>query len=292
MNDYCVFIVTNGRPVRQVTYKTLRKQNYTGKIFFIVDDQDKTASKYKEIYGDSVIIFDKAAVASDVDLGDNRKDLRTVLIARNACHNIALSLGFRYYIVMDDDYDHFGWIFNHRHEFIQRRPKIKSLDKTFQIMFDFYKQTSLSSLAMFQGGDFIGGYSTTYAKKIFCHRKCMQTFFCSTDRKVNWVSRLNDDVSTYITTQQRGDTQMMSINHTYVHQGTTQRHAGGMTEEYLDSGTYVKSFYSVMFAPNAVTIRMMGDKHKRLHHNTKWSAVAPLFVSEKHKKSNLARIEP
>jgi hypothetical protein len=291
MNDYCVFIVTNGRPERQITYKTLRMQNYTGKVFFIIDDQDKTATRYKEIYGDSVIIFDKETVAAGVDVGDNRRDLRTVLIARNACHDIAVSLGFKYYIVMDDDYTRFSWIFNYRQEFIPRRPKIKSLNKAFEIMFDFYITSGLSSLAMFQGGDMIGGAGNKNAKTIYCHRKCMQTFFCSTDRKINWVSRLNDDVSTYIATQQRGDTRMMSVNLIQVDQGVTQRHAGGMTEEYLDSGTYVKSFYSVMFAPSAVKVGLMGSINKRLHHQTKWSAVAPLYIAEKYKKAKLASNE-
>lgn len=285
MSDYAVFIVTHGRPDRQITYGTLRRQGYTGKVYFILDDQDKTIEQYRAKFGEAVVVFDKKAVAANVDFGDNSPDLRTVLIARNACHDIAVNLGLRYFLVMDDDYTRFGWMFNHKRQFASSRPNVVSLDKAFDTLWEFYKASGLLSLAVLQGGDMIGGAESTLAQKIFCHRKCMQTFFCSTDRPIRWVGRLNDDVNTYITAQQRGDGAMMSVNLIQVNQGVTQQNSGGMTEAYLDMGTYVKSFYSVMFAPSAMTVRNMGTKHHRLHHFTDWNAVAPLYVAERWKKN-------
>lgn len=57
-----------------------------------------------------------------------------------------------------------------------------------------------------------------------------------------------------------------------------------MTEVYLNSGTYLKSFYSVMFAPSAVQIAVMGDKEKRIHHRVNWKFAAPLIIRESLKK--------
>lgn len=57
-----------------------------------------------------------------------------------------------------------------------------------------------------------------------------------------------------------------------------------MSDLYLDSGTYVKSFYTVMFAPSCTTIKPMGDKHMRLHHSIKWDSAVPKIVSEDLKK--------
>ena len=45
-NDFAVFILTHGRPNNIVTLKTLRYQGYTGPIYFIIDDEDKTAEEY------------------------------------------------------------------------------------------------------------------------------------------------------------------------------------------------------------------------------------------------------
>ena len=38
-NNFAVFILTNGRANNVITYKVLRKQGYTGKIYLMVDDE-------------------------------------------------------------------------------------------------------------------------------------------------------------------------------------------------------------------------------------------------------------
>jgi hypothetical protein len=67
-------------------------------------------------------------------------------------------------------------------------------------------------------------------------------------------------------------------------QKQTQSNSGGMTDLYLDSGTYVKSFYSVMYAPSCVKVKAMGQTNKRLHHEVDWSAAAPCIVKAEYSK--------
>ena len=67
-------------------------------------------------------------------------------------------------------------------------------------------------------------------------------------------------------------------------QKRTQTNPGGMTDLYLDAGTYVKSFYSVMYAPSCVTIRDMGRINRRLHHRVDWNAAAPKILPETARK--------
>lgn len=57
-----------------------------------------------------------------------------------------------------------------------------------------------------------------------------------------------------------------------------------MTEVYLNQGTYVKSFYTVMLNPSAVKINLMGNKDKRLHHKILWKNAVPKILSENYKK--------
>ena len=66
--------------------------------------------------------------------------------------------------------------------------------------------------------------------------------------------------------------------------GKTQANAGGLTDIYLDNGTYVKSFYSVMFCPSAVKVSMMGDTQMRIHHKVYWNYCVPKIINEKYKK--------
>ena len=58
--DFVAFILTHGRPDNVKTYKTLKKYGYTGKIYLIVDNEDKTIDKYIQNFGvENVKIFDK-----------------------------------------------------------------------------------------------------------------------------------------------------------------------------------------------------------------------------------------
>ena len=41
-DDFCAFILTHGRPYKVHTYQTLRKAGYTGKIYIVIDNEDKT----------------------------------------------------------------------------------------------------------------------------------------------------------------------------------------------------------------------------------------------------------
>lgn len=70
--DFTVFILTHGRPDTVVTYKTLLKCGYTGPVYFVVDNEDKTVGKYIQNFGvDRVKIFDKKWYADRVDEGNN-----------------------------------------------------------------------------------------------------------------------------------------------------------------------------------------------------------------------------
>jgi hypothetical protein len=68
--DFAVFILTHGRPDNVKTLSTLKKCGYTGKIYFIVDNEDKTIEQYQKNYGiENVKIFDKKAMADSIDEG-------------------------------------------------------------------------------------------------------------------------------------------------------------------------------------------------------------------------------
>ena len=115
----------------------------------------------------------------------------------------------------------------------------------------------------------------------------MNSFICSTDRPFQFFGRVNEDVNTYTTMGRRGDL-FFTVMQAKLDQKQTQSNSGGMTELYLDSGTYVKSFYSVMYSPSCVKVGVMGDPscdHARLHHVIDWARTAPLILREEHRKA-------
>lgn len=280
MNDFVIFILTHGRPNNLITYKSLRKLGYTGEIVLVIDDEDSKAHTYMEKYP-KVEIFSKEDISKTFDEADNFTDRRSIVYARNACFQIAKKLGYRYFIQMDDDYTGFEYrIYNS----LKSKPSpIQNLDNVFACILNFYQKTSFVTIAMAQGGDFIGGKRNRMAERPTIFRKAMNSFFCSTEREFQFLGRINEDVNTYTAEQARG-LLMGTIPFVALIQKQTQSNKGGMTDIYLDNGTYVKSFYTVIFSPSCCTIRPMGDKHKRLHHRIDWERAVPKIISQNNKK--------
>lgn len=271
-DDFCAFILTHGRADRVLTYDTLKRCGYTGKVYIVIDNEDKQADQYRTKYGDKVLMFDKAAIAKTFDEGDNFNDRRAIIYARNACWDLARQVGCRYFIQLDDDYYWFGYRF-------EKGATIRSLDAVFDAMVDFCSLPSVASLAFAQGGDNIGGAT----KPIMLMRKAMNSFICDTDMPFFFSGRINEDVNTYTTDTRRGLV-FFSLTSVQIDQKDTQSNAGGMTDLYLDRGTYIKSFYSVMYCPSSVHVGVMGTAHKRLHHRINWNATAPKIIREDYKK--------
>lgn len=282
MDSFAVFILTHGRPDRVTTYNTLRRCGYTGDIYIIVDNEDKTIDEYRAKFGDKVIVFDKAAIAATFDEMGIFADRRAVVYARNASFQIAKDLGLDYFLQLDDDYNTFDYRFSS--EFIPiTRKEIMRLDDLFKMVLDFYKNVPALTVAIGQSGDFLGGTAGGYSKKIWLHRKAMNTFFCSTERPFQFIGRINEDVNTYVSLGNRGDL-FLTVFQVSINQAATQQNSGGMTDLYLDSGTYVKSFYTVMHNPSSVNIQEMRSTHKRLHHSISWNNTVPKILNESYRK--------
>jgi len=282
MNDnFAVFILTHGRPENVITYKTLERAGYTGKIYIIIDNEDETSKKYYDIFGDKVIMFDKIEISRTFDEADNFNDRRSIVYARNACFEIAKNLDIEYFLQLDDDYTNFNFRMDASFGYVHKT--IANINPILEAFLDFYKNTTIKSVAMAQGGDFIGGEHNGIQKSSNRKRKCMNSFFCSTKRPFKFVGRINEDVNTY--------THKASTGHIFItcpsvalEQKQTQSNKGGMTDIYLENGTYNKSFYTIIFQPSSVKINLMGIINRRLHHRINWTNTVPNIIEEKYKK--------
>lgn len=285
-DDFCVFILTNGRADKVYTYDTLKKCGYTGKIYLLVDDEDKQINEYKKKYKNEVIVFNKNNAIEMTDSGDNFKKRNSVVFARNYNFVVAKKLGIKYFLQLDDDYTEFRYTFDNEKNYITKQIKIKRLNEIICAILEFYKKTNILTLAWSQGGDFIGGDGSKVSKMYMqgkMARKAMNSFFCSTERPFNFSGRINEDVNAYIDLGAKGNL-FFTYARIRLEQKDTQSNTGGLTDIYLDLGTYVKSFYSVMYAPSCVKIFEMGVSDKRLHHKISWKNAVPCILSEDIKK--------
>jgi hypothetical protein len=282
-DDFAVFILTHGRPHRQRTIANLGHSNYTGRLYFVIDDEDDTGDELREIYGaDKVLMFSKDQIASTFDTGDLGTDRRTIVYARNAVWDLARQVGVRYFVQLDDDYTSFGYrMIGKKHG--SPWPSyhgwtIRNLDAVWEAMIEFVATTPTLTLAMAQGGDVLGGAAGSMGK-VRMKRKAMNSFVCDVEKPFTFLGRINEDVNTYVWGGRIGQL-FFTYSPLQLTQVPTQQNEGGMSDTYRDTGTYIKSFFTVMYAPSCVEIRQMGDTNQRLHHHVNWNVAVPMIVSE------------
>lgn len=288
-DDFCAFILTHGRPDRVHTYDTMMKAGYTGKVYIVIDDEDKQAEGYRKRFGDKVLQFNKAEWAAKTDEGDNFNHRKAIVYARNACWDLAKQVKCRYFVQFDDDYTSFFIRHNSKGSYVSANVR-RSIDNVFTELIQFQLKSSSTSIAMSQGGDHIGGGGTENHKggqhQPCLRRKCMNSWFCDVDKPIRFFGHMNEDVSAYVTYGHRGKLFFTVIQAMLV-QKPTQVTPGGMSDLYLSSGTYAKSFYTVMANPSCVQIGAMGDPRGsgyRIHHKINWHKAVPKIIEEKYKK--------
>jgi hypothetical protein len=281
--NYAVFILSHGRADNVITYRTLKSSGYTGRIYIICDDEDKTLDKYKQNFGEQVIVFRKSDYEGKFDKMDNFKGNKVITYARNACYDIAKSLGLDYFFEYEDDYTQFSY--RKVEGDILRGIKVNNLDTVLSSMIKCLNQTKACTIAFAQAGDFIGGAGSFFNNTL--KRKAMNTFVFKVNKNPSddliFTGRMNDDVNSYLSQGKIGRL-FFQITDVAMVQILTQSNSGGNTEAYKAFGTYVKSFYSVMIEPSCCKIGLMGRVNKRLHHSIKWINAVPKILRQDHKK--------
>lgn len=190
-DDFVVFIITHKRPDNQITYKTLKRGKYTGKIIFVLDDGDDTIDAYCEKYGkENIQVFHKY---EDFDIGDNLTDHKGVPVyARNICFKIAREKGYKYFVQLDDDYPKIDYRYVKDGK-LKAKP-VSDFDKLFEAMCKFMEPEAISCVAFAVAGDYIGGAKGRYRDGLY--RNARNSFFCRTDRPFEFLGRINEDVTT------------------------------------------------------------------------------------------------
>lgn len=283
-DDFAILILSHGRPDNVVTLRSLERHRYTGRWYIVIDDEDPTGDQYRDLYGDKVVTFSKADIADTFDKGGLEPDRNVVVYARNAAWQIAKDLGLRWFAVFDDDYTHFHFRWYGRkgdntypdyHGWNTRQ-----LDAIFEALIRFMEATThpVMTIATAQGGDGIGGKRGSMAR-IRLKRKAMNSFFLDTERPFQFVGRINEDVNAYVWNGYRGEL-FFTYSPIQLEQIATQANEGGLTGAYLDAGTYIKSFLTVMWCPSFVKVRSMGVTDRRLHHAIKWNNAVPKIVHQ------------
>lgn len=282
-----VYIMTHGRSefCKNNTLKWLRKNQFTGKIVFVLDDKDSDIEGYRKIGAADgnceIEIFSKEDEAKDPD-----NDLfypytgelfPIVIYARQAAPKIAKRRGDRLFCMMDDDYYECNYRLRLEDRRIAKKVWRPAFDDLMKQTYELLERTKSSVVAWAQTGDGVGDHVDT---RIL--RKCMNTFFFDTDRKFDFLGVINEDTNGYVVGGRAGML-ILNIPFIQVQQVQTQSAKGGLSTFYLKFGTYFKSFTTIVCAPSACHLIRMGYKYsksggRRIHHGVEWEYCAPKIL--------------
>lgn len=283
-DDFCVFIISYDRPKNVPTINTLEKHGYTGDWYIVVDHDDDVKPYQQEHGEDRVLKLDKDDALPELDRGDNFNHRNCNVYARQQMWDLANELGYDYFLVLDDDYTTFEFRFGGNREY-GLRDRVEDLDRIIDASIDYLDTAELDTLCTAQGGDWIGGENAGIAHggKVGTKRKAMNSFLCRTDSPFDFRGTINEDVNTYVRAQQLGKI-FLTYNIVSLEQERTQQEDGGLTDIYLSQGTYVKSFYTILYSPSSVTLtKMGGEADDRIHHRVNWKTSVPKIVPESTK---------
>jgi hypothetical protein len=275
-NDFAIFILSHKRP-ENPTIKTLKKCNYKGKYFFILDDLDESIPEYEKKYGkDHILIFSKKKVAKRIDFFSNWEITAIDTYARNACFDLAKENGINYWLTLDDDYDSFRYRFPG-----EKSTQCLNITSAIYEYLEYFKaHPQITSLCWAQGADL------AVVHEGLTKRKGMNAFFHSIDRFVTFKGHMNDDVNTYTRYNQLGHI-IITFPFVQLNQEPTQT-TGGSAQMYKENGTYQKSWYSILQCPSFIKISTFTGSFRmskfRIHHKINFKYGTAQIISSKYKK--------
>lgn len=280
-DDFCVFIISHNRAGNVATYDALDRYNYTGDKYIVIDDEDDIQDYTDEYSEETVIYLSNEGALPETDRGDNFEKHDTPLYTRNQLWDLADELGYEYFLVLDDDYTNIQYRFDN--EFNYNPSTTRDFDAYVEPAIDYLEKAAIDTLCMAQGGDFIGGSEAGLAQSVQTKRKAMNSFLCKTDRPFKFRGTMNDDVNTYVRAAQYGKL-FLTSNVMSIEQGSTQQNEGGITDLYKAEGTYMKSFYTILYSPSCTSLReLSGRSAERIHHSISWRNAVPKIVPESTK---------
>ena len=282
-DDFCVFIISHNRAGNVATYDALDRYNYTGDKYIVIDDEDDIQDYKDEYSEDTVIYLSNDGALPETDRGDNFEKHDTPLYTRNQLWDLADELGYEYFLVLDDDYTNIQYRFDN--EFKYNPSTTRDFDAYVEPAIEYLEKAGIDTLCMAQGGDFIGGSEAALAQSVQTKRKAMNSFLCKTDRPFKFRGTMNDDVNTYVRAAQYGRL-FLTANLMSIEQGSTQQNEGGITDLYKAEGTYMKSFYTILYSPSCTSLReLSGRSADRIHHSISWRNAVPKIVPESAKNT-------
>ena len=280
-SDFAVMICSHGRAETLTTYDMLRRQGYTGKIIVVIDDEDDQRDAYESRF-EWVEVFCKEEYYKSSD-GVIQGKQKGILYARNACYDIAVRNGLKFFTEFDDDFSGIDCRYFDGEKL--KSYKVENLDELFTQILDMFEHEKVVSVSLLTQGDYIGGGPN--AKGIAgVTRICNQAFFLMTERRIDFISSMNEDMCSALTYGMRGRL-FLGLNGTMLEAEpiANNKMGNGMTEFYKKLAPFARAFTAVIVRPDCALSEPVDKKDSFRIKVKTWDIAVPKILNERYKKN-------
>lgn len=281
-DDFAVFILTHGRPNKQLTLNTLLSGGYTGRYYLVLDDTDPTIQEYVDNYGpEHIYVFDKNHYINTSEVGTNCPSYKCILYAKNAAEDIAVSLNLKAFVIADDDIHTFRFRYP-ENDLLRSQPIRGTMDSIIEAYVDFLLSTDSAALGFGPTLCYFAGASIFENDRVQTLRIPYNFTFRNVSQKVEWVSSYGEDVITDMVMSKVGQKWMVLpfVQFDCVAPGSGA--SGGMAETYKSHSQFKLVMYDFMYLPASIK--------PLLHQGKKWvcgiqrTESFPKIISPSYKK--------
>lgn len=275
--SFAIFILTNGRSGKQMTYDYLREHGYDGLIYLVVDDLDSQKDEYVQKYGDEVIIFDKQDWAEKTDRVHNMVELRTVTYARNFTIELAKRSGIQYYAMLDDDFSSFS--IRYEDDGSLKGKAVEDMNSVFRAYVQYMYDCDITISGFGGAGSYIGGLHSQYSDGITGN--VAGAFIMNGELlEHDFRGYVNEDVIFALDTLSVGHKvfRILDVMYSTPQRGTNE---GGHAGMYESQETYIQdSIVNITHPTKVAMLSKDGEFKSRLS----WSSATPKILAERWRK--------
>ena len=279
--NFGVFILSHERANRVETYKVLQKGGYKGKIWIVIDDEDRQRSEYMKRFPDNLMIFSKRKYMESADVVELKKRKASAVYARNYVERMAKISGLDAFLMIDDDITglRYRW---------PEGDKVKSLstngglNEVFKYYAEYMLETGIACLSFPYTMFYVAGLHDI-DKRITQYRHTYQIHIRNAHKPVEWIGTINHDTITQLLTMKLGYI-WWSIPHLVFDAVPMNKEAGGLKEVYDTVGDFNMAFMAMVTSPDCCTIVPSKGSRSKLQIKENRETSYPMIVSMRYKK--------
>jgi len=183
-----------------------------------------------------------------VDMMDNFRDMETPVFARNATYDIAKKVGWRYFLMLDDD---LRLVYRYKDGNSLRTAQVKSMDEIMNAYLKFLKAggKNFALLGFGSAKDSIGGKLKPISYEV------LHSMMCDVENRTIFMGTMNEDTTCSMMESSKGRLTPKITNVVFLgpYQGVNE---GGLHDMYAEKyNDYFRNFYSVMAYPSGYKYR-------------------------------------